>query len=490
MRRMPCAAPDRHRDRTPPGPGSAPRRPGSVLLALAAFATLASLPSVLGGCFTPRAAAPRRPNVLLIVADDLGWGDLGCYGQRRVPTPRLDQLAAEGLRFTEFYAGSTVCAPSRCVLMTGLHTGHASIRGNSRQNLAAEEVTVAEVLRDAGYATGLVGKWGLGHEGSDGVPTRQGFESFFGYLNQRHAHNFYPSFLIRGEERVPLDNVVPDENPDGSGVASVRVTYSHDLFVDEALAFLDTHAEVPFFLTFAATIPHANNEAGAAGMEVPGPGPLADAPDLGEPARGFAAMVARLDRDVGRLVDRLEELGIAEDTLVLFTSDNGPHSEGGHSSATFDSNGPLRGQKRDLTEGGIRVPLIARRPGHVPHGWLTDHVSGFQDVLPTLADLAGVLPPADLDGISFLPTLEGRRDQVPHDHLYWAFYERGGGQALRRGRWKVVQQPYRSPPRLYDLHADPGEEQDLAAEHPDLLEELVRAMEESYEPSERWRFPD
>ena len=428
-----------------------------------------------------------RPNVVLILVDDLGYGDLGCYGQEKIATPHIDRLAHEGRRYTQFYAGSTVCAPSRCVLMTGLHTGHCLIRGNALQDLRPEDVTVAEVLQGAGYVTGLTGKWGLGHEGSDGMPTRQGFASFFGYLDQRHAHNFYPTFLLRGEERVELANVVPNEDASGAGQASTQVAYSHDLFIDDALAFVSREHASPFFLYLALTIPHANNEAGRAGMEVPHLGPYADR-DWPAPERGFAGMLHRLDQDVGRLVERIDALGKREDTLILFTSDNGPHSEGGHRAGYFDSNGPLRGQKRDLFDGGIRVPLIARWPGSIPAGTVSEHLTAFQDVFPTLAELAEVEADS-VDGLSFAASLRGDEEAQPeHADLYWAFYERGGGRALRAGRWKVIEQPIGSSVRLYDLSLDIGEENDLAASKPELVRELVTRMDASDEPSERWNW--
>lgn len=451
--------------------------------------------ALLGALFlagAPAAPDERPPNLVLIVADDLGWGDLSCQGQASFETPRLDRLAAQGRRYTDFYAGSTVCAPSRCVLMTGLHTGHCLVRGNKRLDLRPDDVTLAEVLGAAGYRTGLVGKWGLGSEGGAGQPTRQGFEHFFGYLDQRHAHNFYPTFLLRGEERVALDNVVPNEGADGAGEASERNSYSHDLFTDEALALIEAWRDEPFFLYLAYTIPHANNEAGPRGMEVPELGEFADS-EWADPEKGFAAMVARLDRDVGRIVDRIDELGLGDDTLILFTSDNGPHSEGGHRADAFDSNGPLRGIKRSLHDGGIRVPTIARWSGHVPAETVSDHVAGFQDVLPTFAALAGAEEhvPDGLDGLAFTDDLAGRDEaQATHDHLYWAFFERGSGRALRRDAWKLVQQPFDSAPRLYDLSRDLGEEHDLAADHPELVEELLRAMDEAYVASEHWRFPD
>src|SRR5688572_817677 len=290
------------------------------------------------------AAADRPPNIVFILADDLGYGDVGCYGQKVIRTPHLDRMAAEGLRFTQYYAGSTVCAPSRCVLMTGLGTGRCFIRGNAKANLRPSDVTVAKVLKDAGYATGLTGKWGLGHEGSTGVPTKQGFDTFFGYLDQTHAHNYWPTFLVRNEERVKLKNVVPNEGKDGQGMASERVEYSDDLIHREALSFLEKNKERPFFLYLATTLPHANNEAKSKGMEIPDYGEFKDK-DWPEPEKGRAAMIARLDRNVGEVLGRVKDLGIDGQTLVIFTSDNGPHNEGGSNAAFFNSSGPLRGTK-------------------------------------------------------------------------------------------------------------------------------------------------
>ncbi len=436
--------------------------------------------------------AERRPNIIFIMVDDLGYGDLGCYGQKEIQTPHIDRLAAEGRRFTQFYAGSTVCAPSRCVLMTGLDTGRCFIRGNGKENLRPEDVTVAEVLRSAGYATALVGKWGLGHEGSEGVPTRQGFDFFYGYLDQHHAHNYYPHFLIRNEERVLLPNVVPEPGKFGQGVASEKRVYSHDLTTVEALSFIDRTKDRPFFLYLAWTIPHANNEAGKKGMEVPDFGMYKDR-DWPDTAKGHAAMITRMDRDVGHLRAVLEQHGLQDDTIMFFTSDNGPHNEGGHNAKFFDSNGPLRGTKRDLTEGGIRVPLIVHWPGKVAAGSESHFIGGFWDVLPTLADLAGVSShvPADLDGVSFLPAILGKSAaQVQHESLYWAFYERGGAQAIRMGPWKGVVQPMGTPLRLYNLDRDLGEDVDIAARHPDLVAKLKAKMVEDYEPSERWKFPE
>jgi arylsulfatase A-like enzyme len=466
---------------------------GKTTLVCRWFATAVLAPVAAAFLAAPvRSADPDRPpNIIFILADDLGYGDLGCYGQQKIQTPNLDRLAAEGMRFTQFYAGSTVCAPSRCALMTGLHTGHGYIRGNGRENLRPEDVTVARVLKQRGYATGLVGKWGLGHEGSTGVPTEQGFDDFFGYLDQVHAHNYYPSFLLRNGERVALPNVVANEGPFGQGVATKKVQYSHDLMSDEALGFIDRHQDKPFFLYLAWTVPHANNEAGRQGMEVPDYGPYANR-DWPEPQKGHAAMITRMDQDVGKLLARLKRHGIDERTIVFFSSDNGPHREAGIDPDFADSNGPLRGIKRSLHDGGIRVPMLVRWPGKIAAGAVSDFVGAFWDVLPTLAELAGAGDhvPAGLDGLSFVPTLVGRgHEQQQHDHLFWFFYEQGGARAMRRGAWKAVQQPLDSPVRLYDLAEDVGEQNDVAASQPEIVADLQRRMEETYVPSARWRFP-
>ncbi len=435
-------------------------------------------------------AAETKPNIIFVMVDDLGYGDLGCYGQKRIKTPALDQMAREGMRFTDFYAGSTVCAPSRCVLMTGYHTGHCFIRGNGKDNLRPSDVTVAEVLKSAGYRTGLYGKWGLGHEGSSGLPTRQGFDHFYGYLDQHHAHNYYPQFLVRDETRVPLSNVVPKPGAFGQGVATEKKQYSHNLIMEEALKFVDRSKEGPFFLYLALTIPHANNEAGKRGMEVPDFGQYAKL-DWADPQKGHAAMISLMDRDMGRLFDRLKQHGIDKNTIVFFTSDNGPHREGGYNPEPNDSNGPLRGIKRDLTEGGIRVPLIVRWPDHVPAGTTSGHVGAFWDVMPTLANLAGAKDhlPEDIDGINFASALRSKGAQLRHNFLFWAFYERGGARALRQKDWKIVQQPYHTPPRLYNLKDDLGETTDLASKHPDMVKRLVALMDQSYTPTPRWKFP-
>ena len=441
-------------------------------------------------------AAPQqggsKPNIILILADDLGYGDLGCYGQRRIKTPNLDRMAAEGVRFTQFYAGSTVCTPSRCALMTGLHTGRAYLRGNGPYDLRARDVTVAELLKGAGYATALVGKWGLGDAKSEGVPNRQGFDYFYGYLENVHAHNYYPPFLWRNDQKVALKNVVPEGQwkAPGSGVATEKVEYSGDLFTQEALAYLDRAKDggKPFFLYLAYTAPHANNEARDKGMEVPDLGGYAHT-DWPEPQKGHAAMISRMDRDIGRLLDRLKQLGIDGNTIVLFSSDNGPHKEGGNDPLFNDSNGPFRGWKRDLTDGGIRVPMIVRWPGVAPAGVTSEFVGYHPDVVPTLAEIAGASAPAGLDGISFLPSIRGQADrQKPHDYLYWEFYEQGSAQAVRLGNWKGIRKPmFTGSVELYDIQSDPGEERNIAAQHPDVVAKIQSAMKEAHTPSELWK---
>ena len=460
---------------------------GFATIFLCGLAWLTSV-SVLAADEATRPA--RQPNIVLIMADDLGYGDLSCYGQKSFATPHIDRLAKEGMRFTDYYAGSTVCAPSRCVLMTGYHTGHCLIRGNARVPLRPEDVTLAEVLKQAGYRTGLFGKWGLGEEDSTGYPTQQGFDEFYGYTNQQHAHNYYPTFLLHGDKRVKLDNVVPNEGPNGDGKASEKRQYSHDLIVEKALDFVSRQKDEPFFLYLALTIPHANNEAKQEGMEVP---------DLGEfaqknwPAgrKGHAAMITRMDRDIGRLRAQLEAQGIAKDTLILFTSDNGPHNEAGYQHEMNDSNGPLRGSKRDLYDGGIRVPLIAWWPGQIAAGATSGLIGAHQDMLPTLAAIAGANKhvPQDIDGLSLAPTLLGEAaKQQQHDYLYWAFYERGGSQAVRSGIWKLVEQPYGTPPQLFDVTKDIGEQNDIAAQHPDVVEKLSTQFKKAYTPSKTWKF--
>jgi arylsulfatase A-like enzyme len=426
---------------------------------------------------------PLRPNILWIMADDLGYGDLGCYGQQRIRTPNIDRLATQGMRFTDCYAGSTVCAPSRCALMTGLHTGHARVRGNARVPLEPDDVTIAEVLKSAGYATGIVGKWGLGEPDSTGVPNRQGFDFWFGYLNQHHAHNYYPEYLWRNEERVLLSNVVENN------VASKRVVYSADLFTDEAVAFLEQKRTEPFFLYLALTLPHANNEAGKQGMEIPSDEPYSQE-SWPQAQKNHAAMITYLDTQVGKVLDVLRERGMADNTIVFFTSDNGPHREGGADPDFFDSNGPLRGIKRALYEGGIRVPMIVRWPGKIAAGAANHQPWAFWDALPTLAGLAGARVPSGLDGISIVPTLLGEKAagsrQEQHEYLYWEFHERGSGQAVRIADWKAVRTKADQPIEVYDLTDDLGEEHDVAAKHPDVVAKAEGLFKSARSDSPHW----
>ncbi|MEE2941713.1 MAG: arylsulfatase [Planctomycetota bacterium] len=493
-----------------PSSKRAPRPTPAVLL-------LGLLPAAcagpIAGSGAPEAVAPRTPNVIYILADDLGYGDLGCYGQELIATPHLDALAAGGLRFTDHYSGSTVCAPSRCVLMTGKHTGVCAIRGNNRGPdgyelpIPVEEVFLSEVLSGAGYRTACIGKWGLGGPGSTSHPHAVGFERFFGFLNHGHAHNHFPDVLWRDDVLEETGNVVVRGGSSealGSGVASKRVAWANDLFFDEAASFIAAGAEDdrPFFLYLALSVPHANNEAGQLLEHMPEehrPQRGQEVPDLGTygardwtgPNKGQAAMITRMDERIGELVSQLSAMELAEDTLILFSSDNGPHREGGNDPRFFDANGPYRGIKRDLYDGGIRVPMIASWPGTVRPG-TTQHMSSFADVLPTVCDLLGDPPPEGVTGRSFAPTLLGSAPQPEHDHLYWEFFEQKGKQAVRRGPWKAVRlrvhEDRSAPVQLFDLRSDPGEQRDVAAERPELAAELARLMDGAHVRSPERRF--
>ncbi len=470
------------------------------------FALTATIGAMSGASLPTVAAEP--PNIIFIMADDLGYGDLGCYGQKVIQTPRLDRMAAEGIQFRNMYAGCTVCAPSRSVLMTGQHMGHTHVRGNAGsdmaiQTLRPEDVTVAEVLKQAGYKTGLYGKWGLGDEmegGYEGVPTNQGFDEFFGYLSQLHAHNYYPEFLWRNREKVPLRNEVTSHGRTlgtvKGGYATKRIDYSHDLIMTEALGFIDrVHSDRqnkrPFFLYLALTIPHANNEGTRAtgdGQEVPDYGIYAEE-DWPNQDKGQAAMITRMDTGIGTLFDKLTNLGIDEQTLVIFTSDNGHHDEGGHDTGRFDPNGPLRGGKRALYEGGIRVPFIARWPGTTPADEVSDHIGYFGDLMATAAELANVDPPDNIDSVSLVPTLTANTErQQEHEYLYWEFYERGGKQAVRQGEWKAVRMPmHTGQTQLFNLGDDLGEATDAASAHPDIVKQLEVLMDTAHEDHPNWK---
>lgn len=441
------------------------------------------------------AAGDAPPNFVWILADDLGYGDLGSYGQERIRTPHLDRMAEEGMRFTDAYAGFTVCAPSRSVLMTGQHTGHTRVRRNGSPGLWDEDVTVAELLKAKGYATALIGKWGLGMEDSPGAPWKQGFDYFYGYLSQGHAHNYYPEFLMRNAERVPLRNVVERSGRYGgmSGVATERVDYSHDLMMDEALGWLEENAAGPFFLYLALTIPHANNEAGRldgggdpgiasleadlghhrerVGMEIPDAGQY-QGQDWPGPQKGTAAMISHLDEGVGQVFAALRRLGVDERTVVFFSSDNGPHAEGGNDPFFFDSNGPLQGYKRSLHDGGIRVPTIVRWPERVRAGSVSEFPWYFADFLPTVADIVGFDVPEGVDGTSILPALLETGLSGEDRFLYWGGTA-GRAEAVRWGRWKAVRESPDQPLELFDLSSDTGEERDVSAEHEEIVGEIL-----------------
>ncbi len=443
----------------------------------------------------------KQPNIIFIMADDLGYGDLGCFGQKVLKTPRLDEMAGQGMRFTQFYAGCTVCAPSRSVLMTGRHMGRTVVRGNSTKPIVLRpgRPTVASVLKGAGYQTACIGKWGLGTPDKLSNPNDVGFDHFFGYVDMWHAHNFYPDFLIRNGMVQNLANEQahrwkrfqkPGVPQGGRGVAIRRVDYAPDLFIEDVERFIRTHQEKPFFLFFSLNVPHANNEAGHKGMEVPDLGEFA-AKDWPEPEKGFAAMIRNIDRDTGRVLDLLRELRIEKNTLVIFTSDNGPHQEGGHKADFFDSNGPLRGTKRDLTEGGIRVPTIAWWPGTIKAGSVDDAHWYFGDVMATAAELAGVDAPGDIDSDSFAGPLRGvpRAQRWKRDStMYWEFYERGSAQAIRLGKWKAIRKPmFTGPIELYDVSSDPGEERDHSKRLPDLARQAADLLDRAHEPDPNWK---
>ena len=435
------------------------------------------------------APAPR-PNILFIHADDLGYGDLSVYGQSRFRTPALDRLAQNGIRFTNYYSGSTVCAPSRGSLMTGLHTGHAWIRGNrSGNSLRDEDRTIATILREAGYRTALIGKWGLGESESPGRPDRQGFEYSFGYLSQTHAHRQFTDHLYRNAERVEVSQ---DE-------------YSNDLFTRETMSFIEKSDSRPFFVYLNYTVPHAELRVphdsiepykgkfpekpfvnAAADARHSGP----DEPSLGYrsqplPHAAFAAMITRMDRDIGRIVDLLRARGMAERTLVVFTSDNGPPKEGGADPEFFNSSGGLRGIKRDHYEGGIRVPMIASWPGTIPAGRISDHVAAHWDMLPTLAELGRAAAPPNLDGVSIARALKGA-PQPAHEFLYWEFHERGFQQAVRMGDWKAVRLGKDRPLELYNLKSDRAETTDLASKEPTIVERLEKYLATARTESPHW----
>jgi arylsulfatase len=446
------------------------------------------------------AGARKKPNVVFILGDDLGYAEVGCYGQRKIRTLHIDALAAEGMRFTQAYSGNPVCAPSRCTLMTGLHTGHAQVRGNKQVGgkagwelgatfsgqwpLKEGTLTVARMFQRAGYVTGAFGKWGLGRVGTSGDPQKQGFDHFFGYICQRQAHTFYPNHLWKDGGVVWIE-----ENENGQ-----EEVYSHDLIADEALKFIKTNKDKPFFCYVPFTIPHV-------ALQVPEDslaeyrGKWPDPPYDGSkgyvkhpnPRACYAGMVTRMDRDVGRIMALLKELDLDDDTRVIFSSDNGPTYAGGADSEFFGSAGPLRGLKGSVWEGGIRVPYIARWPGRIEPNSQTDQVTAFWDFLPTCAELLDVPAPDGLDGVSILPTLLGRpAEQKQHDHLYW---ELRGQQAVRMGPWKAVRLKPGQKIQLFNLDADIGETNEVSDQYPEIMARMRQIFREGRTPSKVFPLP-
>ena len=421
--------------------------------------------------------AHERTNIILIMADDLGYADLGCYGQKEILTPNIDQLARNGIRFTQAYAGSTVCAPSRSSLMTGMHNGHNRVRDNVphyEDYLQEEDITIADVLNKAGYRCGGIGKWSLGVAGSTGAATRQGFDMFFGYLDQDHAHYYFPKYLDDNDGRFEMP-----ENP------KTRQHYSHDLFTDRTLQFIRESKDGPFFFYGAYTVPHFSHPSECkTKFAVPTDEPYSER-EWDQASKNYAAMITRLDRDLGRIVACIEEQGLADNTLIIFTSDNGAY---GGAPKRFHSNGPFRGYKRDLYEGGIRVPFIAQWPGKIPAGKVSNEIVAFWDLLPTLAEVAGTAAPSSIDGRSALDALLGMPRKSAHDHLYWDYghCRPRFAQAVRLRNWKGVRNSRHGAIELYDLGRDLGETTDVAQAHPDVVREIESIMTEAYVESDRY----
>lgn len=479
--------------------------PLSILLVTICITIIGCSPSDSKKMQDGHTGLPRNPNIIYILADDLGYGDLSCFGQDKFQTPNIDRMAEMGIKFINHYSGSTVCAPSRSALMTGQHTGHTPIRGNKEVKpegqwpMPADTHTLAEMLKAAGYVNGVFGKWGLGFPGSEGDPNFQGFDQFYGYNCQRIAHNYYPWHLWHNQQKVMIK-----ENE-----GSAKGAYAPDLIQKHVLNFIENNKDTTFFLFYAAVQPHAELVAPPEYMEkfrgkfMPeksyegvdsGPnfkkGPYGSQP---ESHAAFVAMISHLDDMVGEVIDKVQALGIEKNTLIIFTSDNGPHIEGGADPDYFDSNSHLRGYKRDLYEGGIRVPMLAIWPEKIKPGTDSPHVSAFWDVLPTFAEIIGMSPPEDIDGISFLPALLGQGDrQQEHDHLYWEFHERGGRVALRKGDWKLLRYNVNDTPpgeyELYNLADDPSETNDLSKSLPEKVGELQAILESARTESEVFKF--
>jgi len=466
-------------------------------------------------CVPEKEEEPKVPNIIYILADDIGYGDLGCYGQEIIQTPNIDKLAQSGMMFTQHYSGSTVCAPSRSSLLTGQHTGHTYIRGNheimpeGQMPVSDERITLGKMLKNAGYVTGAFGKWGLGMPGTTGDPNQQGFDLFFGYMCQRQAHRYYPEYIWENGEKYYLE---------GNDLTNTQ-TYAQDVIQERTLDFIRENKNKPFFAYIPHLIPHAElvvpddsilalykgkfeetpwgvgntsgnvyagNDYGAIDFDIAGYASVEN------PRAVSSAMVSRLDHHVGEIMQLLEELGIADNTIVIFTSDNGPHREGGADPDFFNSAAGFRGYKRDLYEGGIRVPMIASWPGKINPGTTTDHISAFWDIMPTFAHLAQTQAPDDIDGISFLPALLGKTEQPTHEYMYWEFHELGGRQAIRKGNWKLVKMnvlvPSETTTELFDLSVDPSERNDLSFKHPEIKAKLEGLMQNARKPSAQFPF--
>ncbi|MCY4234121.1 MAG: arylsulfatase [Bacteroidetes bacterium] len=464
----------------------------------------------------------RPPNVIYILADDLGYGELESYGQTLIKTPHLSALASQGIQFTQHYSGSPVCAPSRCTLLTGLHTGHCQVRDNyelggfadstERGQLALEKgtFTLGNMMQNAGYTTAIIGKWGLGGPGSTGIPNLQGFDYFYGYLDQKQAHNHYPSHLWRNTEWDTLANGYfhPHQRFDGDDLNDPNqydqykgIDYAPDLMADEAESFIRQHADTPFFLYFPHTVPHL-------ALQVPDEelnqykGILSESAYDGSrgylphirPQSAYAAMITRMDQHIGRIMEVIIELGLSEQTLIIFSSDNGQTYTGGVDIEQFRSSGGLRGGKGEVYEGGIRVPMIAAWPNTIAPGSTTDHVSAFWDIMPTLADLIGTTLTTEVSGVSFLPVLLGH-EGLDHSEMYWEYHGRqwGGAQAARIGPWKGVRlgghNDPSAPVQVFHLENDPTESNDLSRDHPDITQRLLTVMQSRSDAKiSRWNF--
>ena len=441
--------------------------------------------------------AQPRPNIVFILADDLGYGEIEPFGQALIKTPNLSRMAKEGMILTNHYAGTSVCAPSRCSLITGLHTGHSEVRGNLQYKtrngqlpISDQAVTVAELLKTAGYATGLIGKWGLGDIGTTGDPNKQGFDFFYGYTDQVLAHNHFPEFLIRNGAKEYLQNeVVYLDSTKWGSITKSRKDFADELFMQEALKFITANRQQNFFLYLPFIIPHCNDEGPKDFQyEVPSQREYASQP-WSKDERDYAASISYLDEYVGKIIDHLKKLKLDKNTLVIFTSDNGPRVN----QMRFNSSGNLRGFKRDLYEGGIRVPFIAWWPGQIKARGVSDQVFAFWDFLPTACTLAGVRLPGSLDGISYLPTLIGKGNQEQHDYLYFEFHEANGAQAARKGKWKAVVRDVKTanplPLELYDLEKDPAESRDVASQFPEISAEMSSIIKKAHIPSEVFVLP-